>query len=266
MKTFSLFGLIVATLSISAASCSAALDMTFTGPNYTPPDYSGEILNGGALRLQTGSSGSINATFTRGASSSSQFNQNLVLFIDSQPGGFSSSSTFSGSGNLGQAAAGASSAGRSTAVFGPTGTPFGADFVLAVGVNNGGAIFSIGADGVLNQVESFRITPNDGMSYRNYNFTFSGNSIGVSDPTTSGFRFYSSYVTDTGSRRFDSMETINGFAGLGYTITFENYHLFGVEPVPEPTNIALAVFGGLVITGTAAARIRKHLAACRHVS
>ncbi len=250
MKTRVLAFTLCAAAALVAQTSLAALDTLFSGPLYTPPDYQGEMLTGGALRLQSGSSSTISATFTHGMASGS-FSDNLVLFIDSKPGGFANSSTFVGSGILGQTAAGYNGIGRSTAVFNDG---FGADYILAVGVNNGGAIFSIGSDGALSLVQSFAISPNDSPNYRTYTFNFDWNSIGA--PSPQGFRFFSSYVADGGSRRLDSMETITGSRGFGRTITFDNFNVFGVDPVPEPTNIALGIFGGLAMAGIVTVRLR----------
>ncbi len=247
------------TLWLCAGTSFAALDMLFSGPLYTPPDYQGEIVNGGALRLQSGTGPSISATFTRGGTDSMSFSENLVLFIDSRPGGFANNDTFFGSGYLGCAAAGYMGTGtaRSRAVFGaPPGDSFGVDYILALGVGDNGAVFSIGADGVLTAVQQFSINPNDSQGSRTYTFSFDWNSIGVTDPSAGGFRFYSSYVADTGYRRLDSLQTVSGVAGFRNTITFNDYDVFGVDPVPEPINIALAVFGGLAVTGGVAARMR----------
>ena len=44
------------------------------------------------------------------------------------------------------------------------------------------------------------------------------------------------------------------------TVTFGNYNTFGVEAVPETTNVALAVFGGMVVTAGVGSRVRRYLA------
>jgi hypothetical protein len=264
MKMRLVIALALTVLALIANTTIGALDTTFAGPNYSPPDYSGEILNGGALRLQSGDgSSSISATFTRGGSGSMNFSDNLVLFIDSTSGGFQNTEQFSGAAEgLLSAASGVSTFNaRSTAYFNPpTGGSFGADYVIAMGTARGGAVFRINPDGALQQVQTFTVSPYDDQRSRSYTFSFDWSSIGVTDPSSGGFRFYSSYVGDFGARRLDSMEGISGIAGFNASTFFSDYRIFGVEPVPEMTNVALAVFGGLVLGGGLAMRARKYLA------
>ncbi len=255
MKTRFAAILLFAGFALFNSACLGAFDMTFYGnPN---AGYNFNMLSGGSLHLTSGSSDSISATFTRGGSDSSQLNDNVVFFIDSQAGGFANSGTFTGSGNLGQAAAGFNGTGRSTAVF----NSFGADYIIAFGANNGGAVFQIGSDGALNQVQSFTLRTSGGgpvgTGSRDFIFNFNWSSIGVADPQNGGFRFYSSLVGNTGARRQDSMESITGAAGFGNTITFNGYNLFGIDPVPEPTNVALAIFGGLAVTGGVVRKVTR---------
>jgi hypothetical protein len=250
--------------TLTANTCFGALDMTFAGPNYNPQNYSGQVLDGGALRLVSGdSSSSISGTFTRGGNDSVWFNENLVLFIDSRPGGFQNTENFSGAAEgLLSAASGIRSFdnARSTAYFNaPSGQSFGADYVLAMASANNGAVYRINADGSLQQVQSFTVSPSDPRS-RSFSFNIDWSSIGITDTSSRGFRFYSSYVNDFGGRRFDSMENIAGTPGANNSMWFSDYRIFGVDPVPEMSNAALAIFGGLVVSGSLAMRARKCLA------
>jgi hypothetical protein len=45
----------------------------------------------------------------------------------------------------------------------------------------------------------------------------------------------------------DSFEGLTGTSGYG-SITFTNYDTYGVEPIPENANAALAIFGGIVMS------------------
>ncbi len=91
-----------------------------------------------------------------------------------------------------------------------------------------------------------------------FNTSFSWSDLGITSTDSRGFRFQSTYITMSGSRYLESFENLtpNSQRGFG-TVWFSDYNLYGVDPVPEPTNIALAIFGGLAVTGGLAARARR---------
>src|SRR5262249_3442996 len=76
-------------------------------------------------------------------------------------------------------------------------------------------------------------------------FQFAWTNIGLPSGNTNFFKFESTYISDLGSRTLQSYEGLIGNGGYG-TVTFTNYDTYGVQPVPENTNAALAVFGGIV--------------------
>jgi len=65
------------------------------------------------------------------------------------------------------------------------------------------------------------------------------------------FKFESTYIGDTGSRSLESFESLTGDVGWN-SVTFNNFDTY-VTAVPEMTNPALAIFGGIAL-GTGAVR------------
>ncbi len=255
MKFLSALGLIALGLLIST-TCSAAL---YYG-NGLP---SGGAIGGGTLTI-TESAQNIDLRLDRGGT---YFNGVLVIYFDSIP-----NAGVTGTGLLNDMSntetryiSGVGTSGRSGVNFA---SGFGADYALVLGVNTMvSGLYSIanGGDGSMTLVHDVSISPVwDQSSAAYFTTRINWGDLGQGSASEHGFRFQSTYMNTFGLRYLESFEhpTSDSVSGYG-TIGFTDYNLYGVDPVPEPTNMALAIFGGLAISGTAASRIRKHLAARR---
>jgi hypothetical protein len=237
-------------LILSLTSSSAAL---YYG-NGQPADGA---VSGGTLQL-TDNGTTVSATFTRGPGS---FADNLVIFVDSVSGGFSSTSGFADKSSvLARNVSGinADASARSVATFA---SGFAADYAVAVGYDNyNGAVYRLanGGDESLQFLGNVVLTPHDSQTSSSYAFSFSLSDIGLPSGSGNYFRFESSYLTSLGSRTLQSFESLSGSAGYN-PVSFGNYSSYGVEPIPEASNVALVIFGGLAVTGGCISRLRRHL-------
>ncbi|HWW01432.1 MAG TPA: hypothetical protein VNZ64_17175 [Candidatus Acidoferrum sp.] len=211
----------------------------------------GAIGNGSLTLSDSGST--VHATVALGGSSPSFFQNYLVLYIDSRPGGFTDTSRFyDNSSAFASTVSGYASFGsRATAKFAPN---FGADYAIVLSRNAPTMrIYELAAGPTLPDPKSVTFTDN-GSSWQ---FNFDLNDVGASGPY---FKFQSTATSSLGTayRYLESYETLTGTKGFD-TVTFGNFNTFGVEAVPETTNAALAVFGGLVLTVGVGSRVRRYL-------
>jgi hypothetical protein len=240
-------------LILSLNSSSAAL---YSG-NGQPADGA---VSGGTLQL-TDNGTTVSATFTRG---SGAFADNIVIFVDSVSGGFGSTGGFADkssvltrniSGINGDASA------RSVATFA---SGFAADYAVAVGYDNyNGGVYRLanGLDDSLEFLGNVVLTPHDSQTSSSYTFSFNLSDIGLPAGSGNYFKFESSYLTSLGSRTLQSFQSLSGTAGYN-PVTFGTYSTYGVDPIPEPVNVALVVLGGIAVTGGLVSRVRGHL--CRN--
>lgn len=207
----------------------------------------GAVISGGTLTLQDQGSS------FRGAISSPipiDFNDAVILYIDCRPGGFNNTGSLMD--NSSMAAMGisgyASPGFRALANFAPN---FTADFALVLSRNPGSGLYEIaaGPDGTHLQ----RVAMNFGDSWQ---FNVNWSDLGITDPGNHYFRFSSTTVAYSGARRLESYETISGIAGFN-TVNWADYNEFGIAPVPEPVNVALAGLGGILIAGGLVSRLRR---------
>jgi hypothetical protein len=232
---------------------AAYINQTYDG------DGDGGTIGSGFMTLYNNNNYSINANLTNGMGS---FSDNLVMFIDTVPGGFTSTRAFSDNGNALETAVSGFKSSRSIANFAPG---FAADYAIVVGVDNG-AVYKLVDDGSGPHLELVRAgftatprgDPNAGVHY----FQFYWADLGLPDATTNFFKFETSYINQSGSRAFQSFEGITGKAGFD-TITFNNYDTFGVPPIPENTGLSLAIFGGIAASTALVNHARKR---CRGAS
>jgi hypothetical protein len=82
-----------------------------------------------------------------------------------------------------------------------------------------------------------------------WRFSINWSDLGITDPAAHHFTFSSSVVSQNGFRYLESYENVSGHSGYGYDITWSEYNEFGIPPVPEPVNMALAGFAGVLLTG-----------------
>jgi len=186
----------------------------------------------------------ISGTFTRGTGS---FLDSLVIFIDSKSGGFSTTSGFTdASTRQARNISGLDGTGnRATATFA---TGFSADYAIVLAnhnSNHGGELYQVVNNGTHIDIGSVNLSPIDSGTASSYTFSLNWSDIGLTGAPGVSFKFESTYIGDTGFRSLESFETLTGDPGWG-DVTFGNFHTY-VAPVPETTNVALAVFGAAAL-------------------
>ncbi|HYG33523.1 MAG TPA: hypothetical protein VEC99_01985 [Clostridia bacterium] len=199
----------------------------------------------------------VSATLSRGIGS---FNRDLVLFIDSVAGGFASTASFNNNGTgLERAVSGLNPDGSARAIANFA-AGFRADYALAIGTESGGMLYKLveSPDGmVLNPVRNVTLSPSMEVNEPNYRFSFDWTEIGLNPGTENSFKFQSSYIYSAGYRYLESFENFSsGRAGFN-EVTYGNANFYGVEPVPETTTMALAVFGVVACSVGVAKRFRR---------
>jgi len=205
-------------------------------------DGAGGVVGRGTLHLQE-QGGTIAGTLTPGTS---YFNDCVVLYIDSRAGGFTDNTGFTDTLDAQRRAVSGclNRDNRSTARFA---TGFTADFALVLSTQYGCGLYELhnGGDESLTLLRTLSMSQ-VGAAYQ---FGINWEEIGVTGDAAHYLAFESTYITATGYRSLESYETIAGQRGFGGTVTWSNFNTFGLAPVPEPTNLALAVFGVLGLTG-----------------
>jgi hypothetical protein len=187
------------------------------------------------------------------------FSLNLVMFIDSAPGGYTNTRRFSDNNIALESAISGFKSERSVAQFAPG---FAADYAIAMSPNHGCSLYKLADDGAGPYLQLIRtgaamgFGPTDNINSHVFYFQFDWADIGLPQQKTNFFKFETSYISDDGSRSLESFESLTGSAGFN-TITFNNYDTFGVPPVPENTNLALAIFGGIVVSVTVGRRLAR---------
>lgn len=174
------------------------------------------------------------------------WNDAAVIYIDSRAGGFGDNMQFCDQENSracaisGYSLDGYGRPMRARANFAPG---FTADFALILSPQMGSGLYELaaGGDGSLIQVRS--ITVDNPMQ-----FTINWSDLGITGDAAHYLRFSSTVCAFTGARRMESYESISGTAGFN-TVNWANFSEFGIAPVPEPVNMALAGLGGVLMTG-----------------
>jgi len=226
---------------------------------YNFQDYHGNTVSDGVVGKGTlqfsNSLGTVRGNFIKGGGSFMDF---LVLFIDSTAGGFDGTRYFNESdGSVQTAVSGYYGTKRSVANFAPG---FFADYAIVLGVDNPGYLYKLVNDGTGPHLELVRSSlnfQNRGVpNAPSFSFDFSWADIGLTNANTNFFKFESTYIKATGYRTLESFEGLIGSVGYS-TITFTNYDTYGVPPVPECADVALAIFGGILVVAGLGTRARR---------
>ena len=206
-------------------------------------DYFG---NGGGSPVGNGrlniSNNNNTVFFTLAPSTSWSANNFLVVYIDSVTGGWTSTAGSQSSGTPpAVAVSGLYGTSRATANFA---SGFGADYALVMAPADQGynILYRLGTDGSL-----VFITSSVGFTQRGYGCSdqFDWTQIGLTAGSTNSIKFETTYINGYANRTLQGFETFasGSQAGVPGTVTYNNYDTFPA-PVPEPANVALAVFGG----------------------
>lgn len=219
-----------------------ALGYSAQAANYAGNGNSGfgGAIGGGSLTL-TDNGSNLLGTVTRGGGN---FNDVLVIYLNSTAGGFSDTSAFAdGNDGLRKAISGFDGgANRSTLTFA---SGFTADYALALGPSsdNFGGLWQLfnGGGNSLGFVSSANLSPIGSNTSATYTFSISLTSIGVTPGNS--FGLFGTYISNTG---FRSDETLAGNATgtQGYNpFTQTSFGTYTVAAVPEPGTLALAGSG-----------------------
>ena len=212
-------------------------------------EYHGNGLGGGTIgngTLQMSNTiSTVRGVFTKGPGT---FGDSLVIFVDTVPGGLTTTANLYNNANRMEIGVSGYKTSRSVATFAPG---FGADYAIVLGINDYTGVYKLVDDPGGPYIQQVRapiyVNPKDNGNLPSYYFTFDWTDIGLTAANTNFFKFESTYVTSNGGRSLDSFEGLTGTAGFG-SITFTNYDTYGVEPIPENANTALAIFGGIVLS------------------
>ncbi len=211
----------------------------------------GDTSFGGAIgtgSLSLNDNGSIvTGTINKGIGS---FADILVIFIDSKPGGFTTTMNFTDSSTrLTRAISGIDESGnRATADFA---NGFSADYAIALrprSAADAGQLFQLVGNGSHVAVGSVNLDPLGTQINSSYTFSFNVADIGLTASHGVSFKFESTYLGDTGSRSLESYESLSGEGGWN-SVNFGNYDTYTVAPVPETTTTALTIFGVCCVLG-----------------
>ena len=249
MKTHKLPAHFLVLACLSLLPFSRAAVYTYDGNGNTGANGA---IGQGTLELSDSGS-TIRGTVTLGGGRPENFTDYLVLYIDSKPGGFADTTSFSDASTAEtRTISGFSGGARATANFAPN---FGADYAIVLSrTGSAHSLYEL-ASGTA-QGPSKNISFSD-SGYNKWQFSFDLNDIGASEAY---FKFQSTclYSGGAGYRSLESYESLTGNPGF-YTVTFGNFNTFGVDSVPETTNAALAVFGGLALAVGVATRVRGYM-------
>lgn len=213
----------------------------------------GGAIGQGSLSLSSDGT-TITGTLTKGVSGN--FNDVFVIYIDSTAGGFSDTSTFAdGQDGLRKAISGFDGGTNRSLLTMPS--LFQADFALALGPasDSFGGLFQLAAGGnnSLNFVTSANLTPLTNSS-ATYTFSISVASLGLTPNTASTFKFFGTYISNTGYRSNESIGTTlsgtpqDGNGNFGYSpVSTAGFATFTI--VPEPSTVALLIASGALLAG-----------------
>ena len=236
--------------------CSSPAAIGYNYQLYTGKGDSGAV--GDATLGLSNNTTTVYANFRKGIGS---FSDNLVMFIDDTPGGFTTTSAFNDSANPQQTSISGFKTSRSVATFAPD---FTADYALVIGIGDGSAIYKLVDDATGPHLQLIRSGLNfvyaDSANHPTYSFQFDWADIGLPSQNTNFFKFETSYISDNGYRNLESFEGLTGTRGFDF-ITFTNYDTYGVQPIPENTNAALATLGGFAVALSLGAHLRRRLPA-----
>ncbi|TWT82990.1 PEP-CTERM motif protein [Planctomycetes bacterium CA13] len=214
----------------------------------------GGVIGTGTLELaQVGTTGVINGTVTKGTA---DFNDELVIYLNTTVGGFNTTSTFDDNGDtLRRAISGLSFDGTNRATLNFS-AGFDADYAIALSVNDFdfAGLFSLSETGAHGFVADLGLTPID-PSDASTSFSFDLASLGLAPGNS--FEFVGAYLN--GDDAFRADEAIGdgiapGNPGQGTTVAYTGSRTFStVTAVPEPSSVAFIALGA----GAAVLRRRR---------
>ena len=256
-----LFAAVASIALISGAF--AQVTNTFSGNGNTG---FGGVVGNSSLQIVSLADGTLNFTWTRG---SSDFNDALVLYIDSTSGGFADTLSFNDQGDALRSAISGASGGstgidansRSIVTFN---TGFTANYAFAANTGFGG-LWTLAAGGnnslVFNTATGF--APTGSATAATYSWSFNVSSIGLSANSGESFKFVGTYLNAGNSFRANE--------AIGFTIAGGNPGNGGIgsypntiasseatfQTIPEPSTYALIAMSAVALGGYVVRRRRR---------
>jgi hypothetical protein len=216
-----------------AMLCLPALATNYTGNGNS--GFGGSVGQGSLSLTDDGTT--LFGTINKGPNN---FNDALVIYIDSAAGGFADTSSFSDAADgLRKAISGYDGSNRSLMTFA---AGFSADYALALGPasDNFGGLWTLasGGNNSLNFNSSASLSPTGNNNSPTYTFSISLASIGITPGQT--FGLFGTYIANSGYRS-DEAVAGNATGTQGYNPFTQT--AFALYTVPEPTTLALAASG-----------------------
>lgn len=229
-----------------AATALVALGFTASATTYNGNGNSGfgGPIGLGSLTL-TDDGTTISGTINKGPNG---FNDALVLYIDSVPGGFSDTSGFSDNGDgLRQAISGYNGSNRSLMTFASGFLP---DYAIALGPSddNFGGLWQLTSGGAnsLPFISSVNLAPLGNNNSSTYTFSFNVSQIGLTPNSGQSFELFGTYISDSGYRSDEAIAG-NDVGTQGWNPFLQTgVATYTIEAVPEPSAAALGMLSGLL--------------------
>ncbi len=221
--------------------CLSARAATYSGNGKS--GFGGAIGQGSLTLTDDGAI--VSGTVTKGAAGG--FNDALVLYVDSVPGGFTNTSGFTDSGDgLRKAISGFDGDTNRSVLTMPSG--FGADYAIALGPTNEnfGGLWRL-SSGSLSYLASVNLNPIRNASSPSYTFSFDVGEIGLTPRSGQSFRLLGTYISNTGYRSDEALAgNVSGLQGWNpFAGTADVPYMI----VPEPSTgllFGLAAFGAVL--------------------
>jgi hypothetical protein len=229
-------------IGLIAALAMPALANTMTFGGNGDTSFGGPIGLGSLTLTDDGTT--VSGTVNKG---SNGFNDALVLYIQSGPGGFSSTSGVNDNADgLRRAISGLDPSGSNKSLMTFAGG-FQPNYAIALGPadDNFGGLFQLasGGGGSLPFISSVNLNPTGNNSSPTYTFSFPVSSIGLTPNSGATFELFGTYLSDTGFRSSEAVAGNDvGAPGWNpYTQTaFGSYTI-----APEPSSLMLLSVGAV---------------------
>jgi hypothetical protein len=223
--------------------------------------FGGTVGNGSLTLTDNGTT--VSGTFTRGTGH--DFSDNLVIFIDSKSGGYSTTSGFNDAGStLRKAISGVDANASPNRAVADFASGFSADYAIVLRPRSPTGS-SDGLFQLMNTLDhtflgSVNLSPTANQTSSTYTFSFNWSDIGVIGGQGASFKFESSYIgiganNDSVIRSLESFESLASDPDNSTRVIFSTFDTY--TAVPEMTNAALTLFGGIALFGGAFARTRR---------
>lgn len=253
MRTTHLFVLITMAFAAFTPVPSLGGPMTYFGN--TASGFGGAIGQGSLNLSDNGTT--LSGTINRG--SGGDFNDALVLYIDSVPGGFSTTSGFTDiADGLRKAISGFNGGvSRSELTFAPGFTP---DYAIALGPDNEGfgGLWQLVNGGSHTFIGTANLTPLNTNTAPLYTFSVPVSQFGLTPNSGQTFGLLGTYVSNTGFRSDEAIAAaaFGGLQGHNPFLHTGPVETYTIAPVPEPSTLALGLGGSIAVVAWSVRRRR----------